>query len=139
MYNYLKRHRNVERGDDDDDETDAAEAGLAITRKLRSRPHTVTIDAVDRLVEAEWVFIGTYGVEVGIRVTYIDYDTRITPMAFPSSGCCNCERERNKQRLRLTGTSASDIRTIQRRFRRRLYAYKTSTVSMSGASGLTPA
>ncbi|ELK56035.1 hypothetical protein D320_01423 [Haloferax sp. BAB-2207] len=86
VYNYLKRHRNVEREDDDDDETDATEAGLATIRKLRSRLRTVTIDVVDRLVKAERVFIGAYEVEVDIRVTCTDCDTRMTPTALLSSG-----------------------------------------------------
>lgn len=96
VYNYLKRHRNVEREDDDDDETDATEAGLATIRKLRSRLRTVTIDVVDRLVKAERVFIGAYEVEVDIRVTCTDCDTRMTPTALLSSGHCDCERERDE-------------------------------------------
>ncbi|EMA05432.1 rod-determining factor RdfA [Haloferax denitrificans] len=93
VYNYLKRHRNVEREDDDDDETDAAESGLATIRKLRSRLRTVTIDVIDRLVKAEAVFIGAYEVEVDIRVTCTDCDTRMTPTALLSSGHCDCDHD----------------------------------------------
>ncbi|AFK19921.1 hypothetical protein E6P09_00525 [Haloferax mediterranei ATCC 33500] len=90
VYNYLKRHRNVERKSSDDDQT-AAESGLNTIRKLRSRLRTVTIDVIDRLVKAEEVVIGAYEVEVDIRVTCTDCETRMTPAALLSSGHCNCD------------------------------------------------
>ncbi|MCO8268719.1 rod-determining factor RdfA [Haloferax prahovense] len=92
VYNYLKRHRNVEREDDEDGQS-ATESGLATIRKLRSRLRTVTIDVIDRLVKAEAVFIGTYEVEVDIRVTCTDCDTRMTPTTLLNSGHCDCEHE----------------------------------------------
>ncbi|WP_416840453.1 rod-determining factor RdfA [Haloferax sp. DFSO52] len=91
VYNYLKRHRNVERESTDDDQT-AAESGLDTIRKLRSRLRTVTTDVIDRLVNANAVFIGSYEVDVDIRVTCTDCETRMTPTALLSSGHCNCER-----------------------------------------------
>ncbi|KAB1187548.1 MULTISPECIES: rod-determining factor RdfA [Haloferax] len=90
VYNYLKRHRNVERESTDDDET-AVESGLSTIRKLRSRLRTVTIDVIDRLVKANEVFIGSYEVDVDIRVTCTDCETRMTPTALLSSGHCNCD------------------------------------------------
>ncbi|REA03803.1 hypothetical protein DEQ92_11895 [Haloferax sp. Atlit-6N] len=92
VYNYLKRHRNVEREDDEDGQS-ATESGLATIRKLRSRLRTVTIDVIDRLVKAEAVFIGTYEVEVDIRVTCTDCDTRMTPTTLLNSGHCDCGHE----------------------------------------------
>ncbi|KAB1193262.1 hypothetical protein GJR96_07300 [Haloferax sp. MBLA0076] len=89
VYNYLKRHRDVER-DSTDDET-AVESGLDTIRKLRSRLRTVTIDVIDRLVKANRVFIGSYEVDVDIRVTCTDCETRMTPTTLLSSGHCNCE------------------------------------------------
>ncbi|ELZ96971.1 hypothetical protein C440_04318 [Haloferax mucosum ATCC BAA-1512] len=91
VYNYLKRHRNVERDTDDDEP--AAESGLNTIRKLRSRLRTVTIDVIDRLVKAQAVAIGEYEVDVDIRVTCTDCETRLTPTALLSSGHCNCEHE----------------------------------------------
>ncbi|KAB1198235.1 MULTISPECIES: rod-determining factor RdfA [Haloferax] len=94
VYNYLKRHRNVEREPNDDKQT-ATESGLDTIRKLRSRLRTVTTDVIDRLVKADEVFIGSYEVDVDIRVICTDCETRMTPTALLSSGHCNCDRQSN--------------------------------------------
>lgn len=92
VYNYLKRHRNVERESTNDDES-ATESGLDTIRKLRSRLRTVTTDVIDRLIKANEVFIGPYDVDVDIRITCTDCETRMTPTALLSSGHCNCTRQ----------------------------------------------
>ena len=89
VYNYLKRHRNVER-DSTDGDGSATESGLDTIRKLRSRLRTVTTDVIDRLIKANEVFIGSYDVDVDIRITCTDCETRMTPTALLSSGHCNC-------------------------------------------------
>ncbi|MFC7202626.1 rod-determining factor RdfA [Haloferax namakaokahaiae] len=94
VYNYLKRHRNVER-ESPDDEQNAVESGLSTIRKLRSRLRTVTIDVIDRLIKANQVSIGSYEVDVDIRVTCTDCETRLTPTALLSSGHCNCDASAN--------------------------------------------
>ncbi|WP_411967204.1 rod-determining factor RdfA [Haloferax sp. YSSS75] len=91
VYNYLKRHRNVERESTDSDES-STDSGLDTIRKLRSRLRTVTAGVIDRLVNANEVFIGPYEIDVDIRVTCTDCETRMTPTALLSSGHCNCTR-----------------------------------------------
>lgn len=88
VYNYLKRHRNVERESTDEPN---AESGLNTIRKLRARLRTVTIDTIDRLVKADVLSLGTYEVDVDIRITCTDCETRLTPAALFSSGHCNCD------------------------------------------------
>ncbi|WP_396611666.1 rod-determining factor RdfA [Haloferax sp. S1W] len=92
VYNYLKRHRNVERDSPDEDDEAAAKSGLDTIRKLRSRLRVVTADVIERLADANAVFIGAFEVDVDIRITCTDCETRLTPRELLSTGHCGCER-----------------------------------------------
>ncbi|ELZ77959.1 hypothetical protein KU306_02185 [Haloferax larsenii] len=91
VYNYLKRHRNVERESTEEDDETATKSGLDTIRKLRARLRVVTTDVVDRLVDSGAVFIGPFEVDVDIRITCTDCETRLTPTELLTTGHCRCE------------------------------------------------
>ncbi|QIB75493.1 hypothetical protein G3I44_15030 [Halogeometricum borinquense] len=87
VYNYLKRHRNVER---ENDGSSTNGDGFRTVKKISNRLRSVTEDAVDRVAANEDVTVGSPEVSVDVRIVCTDCDVRLTPDEFVEGGC-RCE------------------------------------------------